>query len=480
MKFRARGARKKETPDDHSLQAGGLGRHGESVDAEYSARVFRICRHEAIFGRRIPREPNLGKLHFSGTPVVPTRERRTLAQCYESLLHEGLTAERLKILQYALTFNRRYSRYAGWTDSEVAEMLAYIDERLPASQRLRHPDYLYDPEHPERQPGDEKRERSSHRQTLSEIPVAAAPSFERFARSLPNRPYVSNDLERFGLQVRGRGIADLYRYVQHNQPSMCRWLVIDCDYPGALDRARAKRLPLPTYSAVNPENGHSHLLYELRDPVCTSDLAHWKPLNLLRRIEYQLREELEGDPGYGGFICKNVLNEHWQTEEVNPTPWGLLDFQKYLELPKRLPKKANTQGLGRNCSLFEIVRREAYASVLEYRLAGALEAFTGYIQAQVIQHNSKLPTPLASPEVRSIAKSIANWTWKNYIGRLSDEEFSKRQQKRGALGGKAKGQANAEKRAEALKMASEGAKQQAIADALGVSKMTISRWLRGV
>lgn len=394
---------------------------------------------------------------------VAIEEQKSTVECLEQLHSQALTLERLQQLHYALTHTRAISRYAAWRDAEVADVLAYVEELLPPGLRLV-------PEAPAVM--------KVRTRTFTELPPASAPAFDVFSSSLPLRPYVSNDLE-YGLQIVGRGQADLFRYIQHNQPSLHRWIVFDCDFKNALDKVKRKGLPLPTYVAVNPENGHSHLFYGLRDPVCVSELAHWKPLLLLRRIEYQLREELGADTGYGGFICKNPLNDHWDVKEVNPVLWGLLDFQEHLTLPKRLPKKASVQGLGRNCTLFELVRHEAYACVLSHRVSGSnLAAFKGYIESLVIQHNSAFPVPLAHPEVRAIAKSIATWTWKNYTGKLSDEEFAKRQAKRGKRGGLAKGQVNAEKRSEALQMASEGAKQQAIADALGVSQMTVSRWLR--
>lgn len=392
---------------------------------------------------------------------VAIEEQQSPVECLERLYSQELTLERLQHLHYALTHTRASSRYCGWAESEVVEVLAFLNELLPPGLQLAPAAPV--PKKP-------------RLRTFGEIPAAVGPAFEKFSDSLPLRPYVSNNLEH-GLRVVGRGQADLFRYIQHNQPCLHRWLVFDCDFVGALAKVRDEGLPLPTYSAVNPKNGHSHLFYGLKDPVCTSDLAGWKPLLLLRRIEYALREALGSDVDYGGFISKNPLHEHWQVEEVNPELWSFGDFQDFLTLPKRLPRKASTEGLGRNCTLFEIVRHEAYASVLGYRLGGGQKAFYAHIHALVIQHNSAFPEPLYRAEVRSIAKSISSWTWKNYTGKLSDEVFSKRQAQRGKRGGLAKGQANAEKRAAAQEMASMGMTQRAIAAELGVAQKTISNWL---
>ena len=93
-------------------------------------------------------------------------------------------------------------------------------------------------------------------------------------------------------------------------------------------------------------------------------------VSLLAKIDFVMTEKLEADAGYQGFISKNVLHKHWQVQEVNPNPWNLADFLDWIDLPKRLPKRAKTQGLGRNCTMFEEARWWAYSQVLGYRLAG--------------------------------------------------------------------------------------------------------------
>jgi len=143
-----------------------------------------------------------------------------------------------------------------------------------------------------------------------------------------------------------------------------------------------------------------------------------------------------------------------------------------------LPAKGQQVGLGRNCTLFENLRRWAYREVLAYRLTSTYEAFKDGVLVQAMALNS-FPSPLPQSEIRSTALSVAKWTWKHYIGRVSDEEFSRTQARRGKLGGLAKGRANAENRATARLMASKGMTQKVIAEALGVGQGTVSKWLKG-
>ena len=388
-------------------------------------------------------------------------EQRTVIECFDALHSRTLTKERLQQLYYALTVNRSQSRYAAWPEADVAQAVEYIEELLPSSKRLK------------------QHETTSPRAgTAFTLPLGVDGPLAAFAQSLPYRPYVSNDLENYGLRIVSRGQADLFKYIQHNPPATCHWLVFDCDYPGAIAKVAADGLPLPNFVATNPENGHSHLFYGLADPVCVSEAGQRKPVFLLRRIEFQMREQLGADVGYQGFISKNLLNEHWHVQIVRNQLWKLLDFQEFLTLPKRLPKRADNSGLGRNVTLFNETRRVAYSAVLGYRLTENKDGFRQYIHGVASAKNLGFPAPLYAAEVRSIVKSVVNWTWTKYTKYTDSEAFSKRQAARGKRGGIAKGQANAEKRAEAVLLASQGMSQRSIAAILGVNKGTINRWLK--
>lgn len=107
-----------------------------------------------------------------------------------------------------------------------------------------------------------------------------------------------------------------------------------------------------------------------------------------------MTEQLDADAGYQGFISKNVLHKHWQVQEVNQHPWQLADFLEWIDLPKRLPKRAHTQGLGRNCTMFEKSPFWAYSQVLSYRLAGNRKAFADAVLGHCESINESFPSPL--------------------------------------------------------------------------------------
>jgi hypothetical protein len=302
---------------------------------------------------------------------------------------------------------------------------------------------------------------------------------EVFKENLPIKPYATNDLSR-GLSICHKKSAIQKRYLQHNPPAKIHWLVFDCDKSNALEVAiQQAHCPVPNLEVVNPANGHSHLFYGLAVPVVRTDLAHAKPLRYLASVEYALRQVLGGDFGYTGMISKNPLHASWTLIEHQPSLWTLGELSEFLTLPKKLPRKALTVGVGRNCALFEAVRRWAYAEVLAFRLTGNRESFAKAVY-DVSQSLNAFPEPLPLSEVRGVAKSVARWTWNNYTGRNTDAEFSKRQAARAKQGrGVARYRHTARERAAIVEEARKpGAIATEVAKAHGVSKSALYRWLK--
>lgn len=83
---------------------------------------------------------------------------------------------------------------------------------------------------------------------------------------------------------------------------------------------------------------------------------------------------------------------------------------------------------------------------------------------------------LADKEVKSTAKSVARWTF-DHIGKGHSEAFIAKQKQRGALGGKAKGEAYADTKSQAKALFDDGVSNTAIAKQLNISRMTVIRWI---
>lgn len=299
---------------------------------------------------------------------------------------------------------------------------------------------------------------------------------ELFRENLAHKPYCSD--EKSFLKIRDKSVAELKKYIQHNQPTKIKWLVYDCDYACALDFISDNLLPPPNLIAINPVNHHSHLFYGLETPVCITDAGRFKPKDFLRKVSWFLGDLLKADKGYTNFISKNPLSQHWQVLQIEPKSYELADFLDWFSIPQKLPREYKTTGVGRNVTTFEIARRWSYRQVLQYRLTANRDGFATAVYQYCQEVNSAFPTPLCDSEVKAIAKSISNWTWKNYTARWSDEQFSAIQAYRGRLGGLKNGVANWNKREQAKEMRATGMTQRAIAEALGVSVGSVNSWLK--
>lgn len=295
--------------------------------------------------------------------------------------------------------------------------------------------------------------------------------------NLPKKPYCSNDLS-YGVLIRPLSTAIKMRHIQHNKPTSVSCLVLDLDTPFFWQLLENKVLPAPNLVAFNPENHHCHLYYNLRTPVYKCLAARQKPLRYLAAIQYALCRDWGADSAYSGLISKNPVHMDWKTIQLRAEAWDLGELADWLDLPSKLPRKAQSVGLGRNCTLFDMLRYWAYDSVLEYRISSNYKTWHQDVLSAAEGFNS-FPEPLQHNEVKNTANSVAKWVWKNYTKRWTDEEFSQIQAERGRRGGLAKGQANAENRATARLMASKGMTQKVIAEALGVGQGTVSKWLKG-
>ena len=254
-----------------------------------------------------------------------------------------------------------------------------------------------------------------------------------FHRLVPTKPYCGDEIKD-GLIIRRREIALTKRHVQLNAPGLARWIVHDLDYPtGGTYAYRDANLPLPNVIVINRSNGHAHGLVLLETPVATHSGGRAAPLAFHSAVERGMARRLRADPGYAGLVAKNPLHDHWSVEWLRDRPFTLHELDEYLfPTDKRAyPSTRDTFGFGRNSSCFDAVREVAYREVLEAKRAGkSVEEFRLWLETVAQQFNLQFFRPLAGSEIRSIAKSIAKWTWRNF----TPERLSTRQSERGKRG----------------------------------------------
>ena len=290
------------------------------------------------------------------------------------------------------------------------------------------------------------------------------------SESLPTRPYCSDNLSQ-GIYPRLQRIAVTKRYIQLNPPQQQYWLVFDIDRPNSAFAWEDANLPPPFAVVVNESNTHCHIVYALTSPVCTSDLAHEKPLRYLAAIQQAYTEKLQADVNYSGLIAKNPFSQnHWHVIpcaiHAKYTLDELAEWVSIRGVLKRALRGPEAVALGRNCVMFDALRFYAYKSIRQYR-EGKVGVWREHIQAKAGELNV-FREPLPESEVRAIAKSVANWVWQHM--RQDSEKFIEKQRQRGKASGKARlGKANNHRvAAQALK--DEGMPLSEIARVLGVSR----------
>lgn len=299
------------------------------------------------------------------------------------------------------------------------------------------------------------------------------------AEALPKRPYCSDNLST-GIYPRLQRIALTKAYIQLNPPSLIHWMIFDIDRPNSAYAWYDVNLPPPFAVVVNESNTHCHIIYRLESPVCTSDLAHEKPLRYLAAIQQAMTEKLKADVNYSGLIAKNPFSEHWHVIPVAINAlYSLSELAEYVDLtqvPKRCKNASEAVALGRNCALFDSLREIAYKSIREYR-TGKVDTWREYVLNQAIAQNT-YSEPLPQSEVKAIAKSVANWVWKKM--RHDTEAFKQRQSVRGKKGNavsiKVRQSKANNKRVAAKVLKEQGLPLTAIARSLGISIRTLHNW----
>ena len=295
--------------------------------------------------------------------------------------------------------------------------------------------------------------------------------------TLPYKPYCTDEL---GVTyIRPKSTAIKKKYLQVNQPKLVTYLLFDIDRQGGVLAWYDNDLPPPHWSTKTPENAHGHLSYRLKVSVCTSDMAHLEPMKYLAAIESAMTEKLQADRGFAGLLTKNPLHGHWQTEIWTEHEYTLDELADYLDLKGHPRKGIESSGLGRNCELFDTVRQWSYKAIREFWAPNYKRQWNSAVYDQVEAINAQFKVPLPVSEVKAIAKSIANWTYREF----TPEKFRQSQARKGAKGGKAsKGGGRKSERDKLLpevkKLKSQGKNNRAIADLLNIGSATVCRWLK--
>ena len=302
-----------------------------------------------------------------------------------------------------------------------------------------------------------------------------------FFNNLAYKPYCADDLL-YGLQIRPKKTAINMQYIQGNQPCMIHYFFFDIDRAEAVIAWHDANLPMPYWTAQTQKNGHAHICYKLEIPLCTSELASQKAISYAAKIQAGLANKLGADVGYSHLITKNPFHPDWRTTFWTERAYTLDYLADFVELPKKLSKKQEVSGLGRNCTLFDTVRKWAYTAVRDYLHHHSSLTWEKAVLTHLEALNGEFQEPLPYSEIKATAKSIANYCWRKFSHAGFSEWQSNNAQRANAKGacskgGKARSQQFNDLRQQALQLHIQGMNNTKIAEHLNVSRKTITRWI---
>ena len=295
--------------------------------------------------------------------------------------------------------------------------------------------------------------------------------------SLPNKPYCMDDKPGY-MVIRSKAIAVKKPYIQVNSPVTTIYFVFDDDKNDAALSWFDANLPAPFWTTQNPENGHAHICYKLEIPLHTSEFSSIKAIKYAQAVYYAYALKMGADLSYSQLITKNPLHPQHRTTFWTDCAYSLDYLADYVDLPKKLPKKLEVVGLGRNVTMFEKGRRWAYRAVRDYLHHHSSSVWEQAVRTHLESINSTFEPPLPHSEVKATAKSIARWVWQ----RFSYGEFSAIQAKRGAKGCKKGGAVRSaqytELRIQAKQLHEQGMNNTQIAKQLEVHRNSVNTWLK--
>ena len=249
----------------------------------------------------------------------------------------------------------------------------------------------------------------------------------RFTEMLPDNPFCCDSFPE--MRRAARIEAAQKRHIQPNEDFRWSWMVFDLDQPDSWFQPEKVGMPTPNFYAVNRNNGHAHIGYLLAVPVGCSAKSHREPIRLFEDVERGFARRLGADPAYNGLICKNPLHPAWETDWSASGSYDLLRLNDYLERKDKVKIPVHTS-IGRNCAIFDAIRKVGYRQVLKFKKEGRnLADFSTYLAGLAATVNAEFPFPLWKVEVEGIVKSVSRWIWDEF----TLARFSKIQSKRGKL-----------------------------------------------
>lgn len=264
------------------------------------------------------------------------------------------------------------------------------------------------------------------------LEVVNPPVWETFLDRLPRNPMATDDFTS-GVWRRPRCEAVQKNYIEINPVGRLNCLAFDIDYDDSFECWENAKVPAPNVFVQNRNNGRAHLGYFLHTPVGVAGMSSAAPIKFAADIQHGMTKRLGADRGYINRFIKNPLNPKWRSSWMAVYPYELNELRGFLsdEDVWRPHKAELVGGLGRNCDLFDRVRKWAYGDVRKFKSSRqTADQWLAAVVHVATQCNMDFAPPLDTAEVQGVAKSIARYTW----AKFSDEEFRVSQAIKGRRG----------------------------------------------
>lgn len=295
-----------------------------------------------------------------------------------------------------------------------------------------------------------------------------SPILSQYVNDLPDKPYCSYVKGFTEIRTKRRAIERVY--IQPNPPVRVNYIVLDIDHHNGIHTALYdNEMPPPQLIVQNQVNAHVHLAYKLADPVYMWGKAKCAPIRLLARVEHGMTQRLGADASYGGNLMKNPLSDVWTTYTTDAPIEGysLEQLGRFVSLDF-IPTTEDSEasGYGRNCTLFDHVRPYGY-----HIASSSYNAIVSELKPIADNFNQQFAVPLFDNEVMHIVRSIARYCSRMDFSK-SHQAFSETQSVRSK---RRWGDSTKDKK-QAQEWADEGMKKTVIAERLGVTVRTLTRW----
>ena len=218
-------------------------------------------------------------------------------------------------------------------------------------------------------------------------------------------------------------------YIESQPPHVYAAMVFDIDDPDRWEHEVDG--PMPNWQIRKDRSRPTyHVAYTLEIPVARHNAALLKPLHFYRDVYDGLAVRISADCRYSGLMMKNPLNppSDCTVQWFRSEPYTLAELREWL--PDRIPKPIIKTGVGRNEDLFrhcvKVAHQPKWARIIQAE--GYAGQWLEHVRLLNVQEYAE--NPLDDSECRSIAKSCAKYSLRNY----SEEIFSEIQARRGAKG----------------------------------------------